>query len=245
MISMSRNIVLSVKNLSRVITVKNESKTTVDNISCDFTSEKIYSLIGPSGAGKSSLLRLLNRLDEPTSGEIIFNDKKYDEYTPCQLRCKIGYLFQTPHLFDKTVKDNLLYANNQLNENEMNELLDEVQIARLFLNKEVDNLSVGEKQRIAFARLLATKPQVILLDEPTSALDPSLTESIEQMIKEIVRVEHLTAIVVTHNPEQALRLSEETLLLYNGKLIESGPTDQIINDPQSEIGRKYRTRSLK
>lgn len=242
---MEHSTVLSIRNLSRTITVGGETKQTVDDVSFNFTSDKIYSIIGPSGAGKSSLLRLLNRLDEPTSGEIIFNDKKYDEYTPCQLRCKIGYLFQTPYLFDKTVKDNLLYANDKLSEEEMLALLDKVQIDRAFLTKSVENLSVGEKQRIAFSRLLATKPQVILLDEPTSALDPSLTESIEQMIKEIVTAENLTAIVVTHNPEQALRLSEETLLLHNGRLIESGATDQIINHPQTEIGQRYRQRSLK
>lgn len=242
---MSQNVVLSVKNLSRTITVDGESKNIVDNFNFDFTAEKIYSIIGPSGAGKSSLLRLLNRLDEPTSGEIIFNDKKYDEYTPCQLRCKIGYLFQTPHLFEKTVKDNLLYADSKLSDDAMNQLLDKVQIAQSFLIKTVENLSVGEKQRIAFARLLATKPQVILLDEPTSALDPSLTESIELMIQAIVKAEELTAIVVTHNPEQSLRLSEETLLMHNGQLIESGLTEQIINNPTTEIGQRYRQRSLK
>lgn len=237
--------ILSIKNLSRTVTTDDETRQIVDDVSYLFDREKIYTVIGPSGAGKSSLLRLLNRLDEPTSGEILFHDKPQSEYAPCELRKKIGYLFQTPYLFEETVRDNLLYADSTLNDSEIERLLDEVKIKQEFLNRKVDKLSVGEKQRVAFARLLATKPEIVLLDEPTSALDPGYTHAIESLIKEIVECEHLTAIVVTHQPEQALRIGQEALLMADGKLIESGDVDEIINNPKSEIGTLYKERKLR
>ncbi len=238
---MAKSYILETRSLSRIV----NDTIIVDKFTYAFTSGNIHIIIGPSGAGKSSLLRLLNRLDEPTSGEVLFHGKPTTEYSPCQLRCKIGYLFQTPHMFPGTVRDNLLYARNTLQEDDVNRLLEQVQIAPELVDMDVDTLSVGQKQRVALGRLLATEPEIVLLDEPTSALDPTYTEAIELTIKDIVNHTNLTVLMVTHNPEQALRMGGEGLLLVNGKLIESGPCEQIINNPATELGKMYRERKLK
>jgi len=236
--------ILEVKNLRRTVTQEDQPKTIIDNISFSFCRKQIYTIIGPSGAGKSSFLRLLNRLDALNSDEMLYHGKNHCDYTPCELRKEVGYLFQTPYLFDGTVRDNLLYANADLTNDEIDTLVREAHIKPKQLDRSTENLSVGEKQRVAIARLLATRPKVILLDEPTSALDPGYTSAIEELIKEVVPKEDLTAIVVTHNPDQALRIGQEALLLFDGKLIEYGPVEQVINDPQSEEGMRYKTRKL-
>lgn len=237
--------VLELNNLSRTVNQDGTEKAIVDNISYKFLPDKIYTIIGPSGAGKSSLLRLLNRLDEPTSGEVIFHGQAHCDYQPCELRQKIGYLFQTPYLFEGTVRDNLLYATPNLSDESIKLLIEQAQIKPEQLDRPTGKFSVGEKQRVAIARLLATCPEVILLDEPTSALDPSYTEAIEKLIVDIVARGKLTAIVVTHNPEQALRIGQEALLMVDGKLIESGEASRVINDPQTEQGRLYKRKALK
>lgn len=237
--------VLDVKQISRKVIQEGQTKAVVDDVSYSFFAEKIYTIIGPSGAGKSSFLRLLNRLDEPTSGEVLFHGKAHCDYQPCELRRKIGYLFQTPYLFEGTVRDNLLYANQDLSDDDIKDLAGRAQVKPDQIDRKTDNLSIGEKQRVAIARLLATGPEVVLLDEPTSALDPTYTEAIESLIKDIVSCEDLTAIVVTHNPEQALRVGQEALLMVDGKLIEAGDIQKVVNDPQTEQGKLYKQRRLK
>ena len=193
-------------------------KTIVDNFSADFAKGKIYTIIGPSGAGKSSLLRLINRLDDPDSGTILFYGNDTLKISPCRLRCKIGFLFQTPYMFPGTVQENLFYAECARNDETARHLADLVHLEHDFLDADVDTLSVGQKQRVALGRLLATSPEIVLLDEPTSALDPSITEAIEKTIKEIVERTSLTVIMVTHDPAQALRMTGDTLLLVNGRI---------------------------
>ena len=234
------DVILETSNLTRKI----NSKTIIDNFSFAFERHGIYTILGPSGAGKSSLLRLFNRLDEPSGGTMIFNGKPQCEYTPCQLRRNISYLFQTPYLFPGTVRENLLYGEKNLSDESMRELLKQVRLKTDYLDVDSENLSIGEKQRVAIARLLAIKPDILLLDEPTSALDPANTESIELLIREIVAKKELTVIMVTHNPEQALRMDGQALLLVKGKLIESGPAPEVVNSPQSELGKKYKARDL-
>lgn len=237
--------ILQIKNLSRSVTDNGTEKKIVNNISYNFYPQKIYTLIGPSGAGKSSLLRLINRLDESTSGEILYHNQSHRALSPCKLRHQIGYLFQTPYLFEGSVRDNLLYADSSLDESKLKMLLSLVQLPSDFLNNSESRLSGGEKQRVALARLLATKPEVILLDEPTSALDPAHTEAIEKLIIEIVEFEKLTALVVTHDPHQALRIGAEILLMVNGSLVESGTGDDVINNPKTDLGKKFKARKLK
>ncbi len=233
--------ILETRNLTRTI----GDKTILDDISAAFSPGGIHTLIGPSGAGKSSYLRLLNRLDEPTSGEILFRGAATHTYPPCTLRCKIGYLFQTPYMFEGTVRDNLLYAECALEDSDLEQLADLVQLDRDLIDRAAESLSVGQQQRVALGRLLATKPEIVLLDEPTSALDPSITDAIEQTVREIVRETGLTVIMVTHNPEQALRMTGETILLVGGKLIERGPCEEVINNPSTDLGKRYRARQLR
>jgi len=237
--------ILETVGLSRFVRDGGNIKIILDDFSFLFGKGHIYTIIGPSGAGKSSLLRLLNRLDEPTGGDILFGGKNTREYGPCQLRRLIGCLFQTPYLFPETVRDNLLYADNKLPSKAIDRLAEQVQIPSSMIDRDVETLSIGEKQRVALARLLATNPEVVLLDEPTSALDPSYTELIENLVKAIVRQMSLTVIMVTHNPEQALRIGGETILMVAGRLVESGPCEKVITDPQSEAGRLYKAKRLK
>ena len=237
--------ILQTKDLTRTIEANGKPKTVVDNVSFAFHPGRIYTIIGPSGAGKSSLLRLLNRLDEPSSGDVYFRDKPHCDYAPFDLRKNIGYLFQTPYLFPGTVRDNLLYAESSLTDEQVRDLVEQTHIKAEFIDNDTTNLSVGEKQRVALARLLALQPEIILLDEPTSALDPTHTEAIEELIREIVAARGTTVIMVSHNPEQAVRMGGEGLLMVDGKLVETGPVNDLVNQPQTELGRKYRARQLK
>lgn len=236
--------ILESKNLTRTVSINNKPRNIVDNFSFQFQQGESYLIIGPSGAGKSSLLRLFNRLDEPTAGTIRFHDKDQCDYSPCKLRRSVGYLFQTPHLFDGTIADNIRYADRELSDDDLKSLTDMVHLRRDLVASNTSRLSVGEQQRVALARLLAMSPEVILLDEPTSSLDPSHTAAIEELIGEIRRKHSVTVILVSHDPAQALRIGGDALLMVDGRLIESGAVEQIVNDPQSESGRLYRDRKL-
>ncbi len=232
---------LDVRGVSREI----QDRTIVDNIIFSFEAGRIYTIIGPSGAGKSSVLRLLNRLDEPTSGDILFHGVSTAELDPCGMRCKIGYLFQTPHMFPGSVRDNLLYAECSLQSDDIERLMEQVQIDPSMIDTDASSLSVGQQQRVALGRLLATNPEIALLDEPTSALDPSYTELIENTILSIIDCCDLTVVMVTHNPEQALRMGGHTLLMVAGQLVEDGSPEQLIRNPLSELGQLYRDKRLR
>ena len=236
---------LQCRNLTRNVITTGGPKRIVDDLSFQFSAGLVYSIIGPSGAGKSSLLRLFNRLDDRSSGKILYRNDDIQSLDPCRLRRRLGMLFQTPYLFPGTVRDNLLTADEKLSDAQARHFLEEAETDPGLIDTPVDNLSVGEKQRVALARLLVSGPEVILLDEPTSALDPAHTIAIERMILRTVSDNGLTAIVVTHDPAQALRLGGETLLMVNGQLVESGSADRVINRPQSELGRRYWEKELK
>lgn len=238
------NTIVAVSHLSREVTVEGAPRAIVNDVSFDFRRGGIYTILGPSGAGKSSFLRLINRLDEPTSGEIVFDGKDYRQYAPCLLRQKVGYLFQTPIMFPGTVKDNILFANGALDDAGVDQLLAAASVKPGLKDQRDDKLSGGEKQRVALARLLATEPNVILLDEPTSALDPTYTEMIEKVIKKIVAEKGLTAIMVSHSPDQAVRMNGVGLLLVEGRLLEYGPIKEMVENPQTEQGRRYRDKEL-
>ncbi len=235
---------LSLQNLSRQINSNGKDRSIVDQVSFEFERGRIYNILGPSGSGKSSLLRLINRLDEATSGDVLFHGTNITDLDPCQLRRQIGYLFQVPHLFEGTVRDNVRHTCPDITADRVNQLAERIQIEPSILDNPVDNLSEGEKQRVAIARLLATNPEVILLDEPTSALDPARTETIEKLVCKIVSEDGITTLMVTHNPEQAVRMGGETLLLVDGCLVEYGSSSDVVNNPQTEQGRRYREKKL-
>lgn len=237
--------VVETRELTRVVGTEDGDRRIVDCFSYRFEAGRMHNVIGPSGAGKSSLLRLLNRLDEPTSGDVLLDGKPAREYNPCDLRLKVGFLFQTPHLFDGTVRDNLTYVDKRLEVDRMKACLDKAYLPVEMLDRKAEKLSVGEKQRVALARLLLSDPEVILLDEPTSALDPAATKSIERLIKDVASGRKATVVTVTHDPQQAVRLGGEGLLMFRGRLIESGSVEQIVNDPQSDEGRRYKAQELR
>jgi putative ABC transport system ATP-binding protein len=235
---------LEARKLTRRVSANGATKETVQDFSYSFQAGRIYNILGPSGAGKSSLLRLLNRLDEPTSGEVFLDGADYRTLPPCTLRKRVGYLFQVPYLFPGSIADNVRYANPALTQDQVSDLLQVASFDSEKLDQPAETLSVGEKQRVALARLLATDPKVVLLDEPTAALDPTHTARIESSIRDIAVRKQLGVIIVSHNPEQAMRMGGEGLLLVSGRLEECGSVEQLITHPQSEAGRRYRDREL-
>ena len=205
--------------------------TIVADISVAVSTGEVLAVVGPSGAGKTSFLRLLNRLDEPTSGRVLLEGKDTREIPPRALRRKVGMVTQTPYLFPGTVAANLRYGPEQhgaaLSEETLRFLLEEVGLAHL-AESDVAHLSVGEAQRVSLARALANTPSVLLLDEPTSALDEASKQSVEELILKIVRGNALTCVMVSHDLAQAGRMAQRVLLLRKGRLEKIGPATEVI-----------------
>ena len=225
------------------------------DITMNFVKNKVTALIGPSGCGKSTLLRLLNRMNDlidgtRVEGKILFEDKNIyaSDVDPVEIRRKIGMVFQKPNPFPKTIYNNISYgpkltgigADNMdaLVERSLRQavLWDEV---KDILNKSAMNLSGGQQQRLCIARALAMKPDVLLMDEPTSALDPISTAKIEELIEELKK--DYTIIIVTHNMQQAARISDETAFFYIGNLVEYNKTEKIFTNPDVKQTEDYIT----
>jgi len=189
-------------------------------------------LAGPSGAGKSSLLRLLNRLDEPTTGTVYLEGADYRQIPPRELRRKLGMVSQRPFLFPGTVAENLRFGPCQRGESlpsaSVEELLVRVGLEG-YATRPVANLSGGEAQRVSVARTLANSPLVLLLDEPTSSLDDASKREVELLIQKIVREQELTCVVVTHDTAQAQRLAQRALLLEAGRIVRIGRVQEVLH----------------
>jgi phosphate transport system ATP-binding protein len=235
-------------------------KHVLSDISLDFYSGTVTALIGPSGCGKSTFIRILNRMHEfiPTAamaGEVLLDGK--DIYRPgvdvTKIRLGIGMVFQKPNPFPSmTIKENVLSGLKlaQIKINNSDELLEDC-LVRAGLWSEVKDrldqyggtLSGGQQQRLCIARSLAVKPQVLLMDEPCSALDPGSTLRIEETIRELS--ETMTIVIVTHNMQQAARVSDYTGFFLSdggpGQLIESAPTSQIFSNPKDKRTEDYVT----
>ncbi|QQK76204.1 phosphate ABC transporter ATP-binding protein [Salicibibacter cibarius] len=207
------------------------------NISLQVKKGEIITLIGGSGAGKSSLLMLLNRLVDPDKGTIHFRGRDVRDYEIPKLRKSIGMVLQSSSLFEGTVADNLAFGPKLFQEWEENmgeELLAHVQLPASYLHREVETLSGGEQQRVAFARTLANRPDVLLLDEVTSAVDLKNVDLIEAFLLEIVPKNVKAIMMVTHDVKQARRLGDRTIFMENGKIVEMGPTEKLFTNPQTE-----------
>jgi phosphate transport system ATP-binding protein len=225
------------------------------DISMKFRKNKVTALIGPSGCGKSTLLRLLNRMNDlidgtRVEGEILFEDTNIyaPDVDPVEIRRKIGMVFQKPNPFPKTIYNNISYGPklNGISSTDMDALVEQsLKQAVLWdevkdiLNKSAMNLSGGQQQRLCIARALAMKPDILLMDEPTSALDPISTAKIEELIEELK--ENYTIIIVTHNMQQAARVSDETAFFYLGNLIEYNKTEKIFTKPEVKQTEDYIT----
>jgi phosphate transport system ATP-binding protein len=226
------------------------------DVTMEFEKNRVTALIGPSGCGKSTLLRLLNRMNDlidgtRVEGEILFEGKNIyaPDVDPVEIRQRIGMVFQKPNPFPKSIYQNITFAPrlagiresgalSALVEESLKQavLWDEV---KDILGKSAMTLSGGQQQRLCIARALAMKPDVLLMDEPTSALDPISTAKIEELIDELKR--RYTIIIVTHNMQQAARVSEHTGFFYLGKLIEFAATEKIFTTPDVKQTEDYIT----
>jgi phosphate transport system ATP-binding protein len=228
----------------------------VKKVSLGMPVGKVTAIIGPSGCGKSTLLRAINRMNDlipgcHTGGELIFDG--VNVYSPqidvVSLRKRVGMVFQKPNPFPKTIFDNVAYGPRLHGVKNYRQLQDVVEQAlrqaALWdevsdrLNQNALGLSGGQQQRLCIARALAVGPEILLMDEPTSALDPRATSRIEDLIAEL-RGEY-TIIIVTHNMQQAARVSDFTAFLYEGLLIEFGATGQIFQNPRQKQTEDYIT----
>jgi putative ABC transport system ATP-binding protein len=203
----------------------------VTDISLDVYHGEMLGIVGPSGSGKSSLLRLLNRLDEPTSGTVFLDGQDYRQFSPRELRRRVGMVTQRPFLFPGNVAGNIRFGPLQ-----RGEVVADEDIARLlervglpgFAGREVANLSGGEQQRVSLARALANHPEILLLDEPTSALDEQAKTGVEQLICSLVKDTSLTCVMVTHDRDQARRMCDRVALLEAGRLIQYGKPAEVL-----------------
>jgi phosphate transport system ATP-binding protein len=231
--------------------------TAVKNVSLSFTNNSVNALIGPSGCGKSTFLRTLNRMHELTdqawvTGRVLLDGE--DVYRPkvsvMELRRRIGMVFQRPTPFPTmSIYDNVA-AGLKLNGKPVKGELDQVverSLRQAALWEEVKDrlkasamaLSGGQQQRLCIARTIAPQPEVILLDEPTASLDPQGTQRIEELVFELKK--DFTIVIVTHNMQQAARVSDTTTFFYLGNMVETGPTKQIFTAPKNEQTEAYIT----
>lgn len=246
------DIVLTTRNFNAYF----GSTQVLFNIHLDIPEKNVMTIMGPSGCGKTTYIRCINRMHELTPGAIsegtmYLKEDDIFRLNPILLRRKIGMVFQRPNPFPTlSVFDNVIsgYKLNGLkvNKKEKADIVEEA-LRRAALWKEVKdklndrptNLSGGQQQRLCLARAIAMKPDILLLDEPTSDLDPISTSEIEELIYDLKS--HYTIVMVTHNMNQASRISDLTTFFYMGELIESGETKQIFTDPQKQETQNYIT----
>ena len=214
----------------------------------DLTIEKgeIVSILGPSGCGKTTLLNLILGLTNVTGGHIVFDGEDIT-HMPMEKR-GFNIVFQDYALFPNlNVYENIVYGlRNKPNISTPQEVQDLINLLGLgeHLNKNIEELSGGQKQRTALARTLVMKPRILLLDEPLSALDGVIKESIKQKIKQIARDFKLTTIIVTHDPEEALTLSDKVLIVNKGTIAQFGKPEEIIKKPADDFVRKFILKQL-
>lgn len=244
----------SVRNLS----FSYGPKQVLKNVSVDIAEKKVTALIGPSGCGKTTLLRSFNRMHDlypgnKYEGEIILHPDDLNivgnEIDPIEIRMRINMVFQKPNPFPKSIYENVIYGLRVRDINKRSVLDDVVEKAlrgaalwdevKDRLKDQAFSLSGGQQQRLCIARALATDPEIILFDEPTSAIDPIGTARIEELVGELKK--RVTIIIVTHNMQQAARISDYTGFMYVGELIEFDRTQKMFTNPSNKLTEEYIT----
>ena len=229
---------------------------TLKNITLDFPEKKVTAIMGPSGCGKSTLLRTINRMyslypKQVATGDVLIDGENIlsPRYPLNRLRTKVGMVFQKPVPFPMTIYENVAYAirhHDKVSKSEMDDRVERaLREAALWeevkgkLHASALGLSGGQQQRLCIARAIALRPEILLFDEPTSALDPIATSKIEELFSELRN--EFTIVIVTHNLQQAARVSDFTTFLYMGELIEFGRTDEMFTRPVQERTKDYIT----
>jgi putative ABC transport system ATP-binding protein len=211
------------------VTLRRGSHTVLDDLDVAIADQAFTCLIGPSGSGKTSLLRLLNRLDEPSHGRILFRGQPIDQIPVQQLRRQIGFVAQSPVMFDGSVANNLELAQRLAGRAhqsiDFKQLIKSVELSADFLERTAATLSGGEKQRVALARALVTAPEVLLLDEPTAALDLVVARRLIELLRRLQDVHRLSMVMVTHRPEESKAAATHVVMLAAGRTVE--PTSSI------------------
>lgn len=219
--------------------------TILENLTLDVPRTAITALVGPSGAGKTSLLRLLNRLDDPTAGEIRFHERPITDYPVGALRRRVGFVFQRSVMFPGTVADNLRVAvelgadTTAAMPFPIERVLDAVELPGSYADREAGRLSGGEQQRVGLARALMTRPEVLLLDEPTAALDFEVATRLLATIARLPREHDVSVVMVTHRLAEARDASTWAIMLEGGRLVEAGPTERLFTAAESARARVY------
>jgi putative ABC transport system ATP-binding protein len=218
---------LETERLTRVV----DGDRIVDGVSISVTEGDVLAVLGPSGSGKSSLLRLLNRLDEPTEGTVLLDGTDYRDLPPREVRRRIGIVPQSPALRAGTVFENVTIGHRLRGETVRRETAEEL-LARMnldgYADRDVSDLSGGEAQRVAIARTLITEPEVLLLDEPTSSLDSASEAKVETLLEGLIHETDLTTILVTHDDAQARRLADRVAMLEDGRVESIGPVSEVM-----------------
>jgi phosphate transport system ATP-binding protein len=246
------DLIMSVKNLNFYYAGDVHA---VKNMSLDINKNQVTALIGPSGCGKTTFLRCFNRMHDlypghRHDGEILFEGGNLLERKDItELRSRIGMVFQKPTPFPMSIFDNIAYGLKLKGIKNRDELADRVEQAlkqaalwdeaKDRLKQSANGLSGGQQQRLVIARALAVEPDVLLFDEPTSALDPISTSKIEELMVQLKQ--EVSILIVTHNMQQAARISDQTAFMYMGELIESGQTETMFTNPQKPLTEEYVT----
>ncbi len=228
---------LEIKNLKKSY----DGNVILDHVNLNIEEGEIVSILGPSGCGKTTLLNLILGITEADEGEILFHGENMTDM-PMEER-GFNIVFQDYALFPNlNVYKNITYGLRNhpeiSTEKEVEELIDLLGL-REHLNKKIEQLSGGQKQRVALARTMVMKPKILLLDEPLSALDGVIKESIKDKIRQIARDYKLTTIIVTHDPEEALTLSDKVLIIENGQISQYGRPEEIIQSPENDFVREF------
>jgi putative ABC transport system ATP-binding protein len=210
------------------VSLELDGTTVLDDVDLAIAAEGITVIVGPSGAGKSMLLRLLNRLEVATGGEVRFRGEPVDDLDPLALRRRVGMVFQRPAPFPGTVRENLLVADPDAGDDELVEALADAQLAAAYLDRSADELSGGEAQRMCLARTLVTRPEALLMDEPTSALDPEARVGLERTARRLVDGGR-PMVWVTHDLDQADRLADALVVLVRGRVADGAEREHFVS----------------